>query len=389
MTMIRTAIATLFLALALAACTGSGGSGPTEKPPNAIETATFAAAGDFTPSPAVIPKTDRAANISLPQGFSAYKIATGFFRPTSIALADDGAVYISQRHGIVKRLSDADGDGVFESSATFVETSGEITGLLVAPGGGLYVSATGALLLVKDTNGDGVADRSTEIVSGLPHGEHQNNGLAVGPDGKLYLTNGSTCDDCDETDKRSATILQANPDGSNMRIFATGLRNPYDLVFDQHGRLWATDNGSDAPCATIDELNLIVDGGDYGWPYSKEGCEAFSKGIPPLASLGLHDAPAGIESYDAGRFPAAYRGNLFITLWGSFFAEPERPPQLLRATIQETAGGPRATTETFAEGFKHPIDVVADRDGTLLVLDYGEGSENDTSGTLYRIIYTS
>ena len=77
-----------------------------------------------------------------------------------------------------------------------------------------------------------------------------------------------------------------------------------------------------------------------------------------------------------------------MTLWGSYFAKPERQPQLLRATIEETAGGPRATIETFAEGFKHPIDVVVDRDGTLLVLDYGEGSENDTSGTLYRIVYT-
>ncbi len=92
-------------------------------------------------------------------------------------------------------------------------------------------------------------------------------------------------------------------------------------------------------------------------------------------------------SYDAQQFPPVYRANLFITLWGSFFAEPELPPQLLRATIDDTDGGPHAVIETFAEGFAHPIDVVVDRDGTLLVLDYGEDG-NDTPGTLYRIVYT-
>ncbi len=382
--MARAAVAGLLIGLALAACGGgSDGAPPTSTPPIAVETATPAA------SPAAIPETGPAANISLPDGFAAYAIATGFFRPTSIALADDGTLYISQRHGAVQRITDADADGLYESSMTFVETSGEITGVLAAPDGGLYVSSTGALLLVHDTDGDGAADSSDEIISDLPHGLHQNNGLVLGADGKLYLTNGTTCDDCDEADDRSGAILQANPDGRDVRIFATGLRNPYDLVFDTQGQLWATDNGSDEPCATVDELNLIIDGADYGWPYGQEGCDPFSDGIPPVASLGLHTASTGIASYDADQFAPAYRGNLFMTLWGSFFAEPERPPQLLRATIEETSDGPRVTIQTFAEGFRHPIDVVVDHDGTLLVLDYGEGGENDMSGTLYRIIYTA
>jgi len=173
-----------------------------------------------------------------------------------------------------------------------------------------------------------------------------------------------------------------------VRVFATGLRNPYDVVFDAQGRLWATDNGSDRPCETVDELNVIRDGGDYGWPYSGDGCNPLADSIQPAASLRLHTASTGIDSYDAGQFPPAYRGNLFMTLWGSFFTEPELPPQLLRATVEETADGPRATIEKFAEGFVHPIDALVDRDGTLLVLDYGEGGADDTSGALYRIIYT-
>ena len=386
----RPATIALLLALALASCGGDSDEAaePTSTAPAPIETATDVPA-DFTPSPVAIPSIEPAANISLPAGFSAYAIATGFYRPTSIALADDGTIYISERHGTVEHIADADGDGVFETSARFVETSGEITGVLVAPDGGLYVSRTGALLLVQDTDGDGAGDSSEEIVPDLPAGRHQNNGLVLGPDGLLYLTNGTTCDDCAEDDERSGTILQANPDGSDARVFARGLRNPYDIVFDAQERLWATDNGSDTPCETFDELNVIIEGADYGWPYGEDGCDPLSDGILPAASLGLHTAATGIDSYDAVQFPPPYRGNLFITLWGSFFTEPELPPQLLRATVEDTAGGPRATIETFAEGFAHPIDVVVDRDGTLLVLDYGEGGENDTSGTLYRIVYSS
>ena len=385
----------LFLSLALSAC-GSG-PGPDEQPSaSPTSGSTFmpgtptmsASPGAVTPSPSLVPvpAIEPAANISLPPGFAAYPVATGFFRPTSIALAGDGTLYISERHGSVERIVDANGDGVFESSVTFARTSGEITGLLPAPNGGLYISATGALVLVRDTDGDGSTDSSVEIVPGLPHGRHQNNGLVLGPDGKLYLTNGSTCDDCDEADERSATVLQANPDGSDLRVFASGLRNPYDLAFDAQGRLWATDNGSDTPCETIDELNLIIDGGDYGWPYAEDGCDPLSDGLLPAADLGLHTAATGIVSYDAQQFPPAYRGNLFITLWGSFFAEPELSPQLLRAPIDDTESGPHAAVETFAEGFAHPIDIVVDRDGTLLVLDYGEDG-NDTPGTLYRVVY--
>lgn len=331
-----------------------------------------------------------ADEISLPDGFSAYAIATGFYRPTSVAVGEDGAWYVALRHGVVQRLIDADGNGVLEVAADYFNAppETEITGLLAAPDGGLYVSVTGETLLVSDTNDDGVADKSTEIVRDLPHGRHQNNGLALGPDGLLYLTNGTTCDDCEGEDSRSGVILRANPDGTGLQVYATGLRNPYDLVFDGQGRLWATDNGSDEPCATVDELNLIVEGGDYGWPYAGDGCDPFSDGIPPIASLGLHSAATGIDTYDATQFPAEYRGNLFMTLWGSFFTGPELPPQVLRATIRETATGLTATVETFAAGFQHPIDVVVDRDGTLLVLDYGTGDENDTSGTLYRIVNT-
>jgi glucose/arabinose dehydrogenase len=246
--------------------------------------------------------------------------------------------------------------------------------------------------MARSTNGDGSSDAVKDIIAGLPTGRHQNNGMAIGPDGKLYMTNGSDCDDCLEPNERSATILQSNLDGSGLRIYAKGLRNPYDIVFDSSGRLWSTDNGSDAPCATIDELNLIVDGGDYGWPYGNAGCDPMHDGTPPVASLGLHAAATGITFYNSSAFPAGYNNNLFATVWGSYFAKPD-PYDRVLLRLQPDHGGPapgRVTisVEVFGSGFKHPIDVFADRDGSLLVLDYGSDDANKRDGTLYRIVYT-
>lgn len=364
-------------ALALLAC-GDGDSGAPATP-TASATATAAPTETPAPSPTptvAIPNTAPAPEIALPDGFTAFVVAEGMAMPTSLALSPQGETFVSQRDGVVLRLADNDGDGVFEEKQEFTSGFAETTGIAFSPQGQLYVSSIGRVTIVRVADADGVGDETDDIITGLPHGRHQNNGLAFGTDGKLYVTNGSTCDECVETDERSATILQANPDGSDLRVYASGLRNPYDIVFDAQGRLWATDNGSDEPCETIDELNLIEDGGDYGWPYG-ETCDPYRSGVAPIASLGLHTASTGIDAYDGGHFPAEFRGNLFVTLWGSLVFEPELPPQLLRVVVD----GADASVEPFASGFQNPIDVVVDDDGTLLVLDFG-------AGRLYRIIYT-
>jgi glucose/arabinose dehydrogenase len=279
------------------------------------------------------------------------------------------AIYVSERFGTIYRLLDLDRTGYFEVKRRFASGYSVTTGILASAQNVVYVSHTGRVTIVRDTNGDTVGDASQQIISGLPNGRHQNNGLAFGPNGKLYITNGSTCDDCVESNPRSATVLEANANGSGLRVFARGLRNTYDIAFDFSGRMWGTDNGSDSPCATIDELNMIRDGGNYGWPY-RPACNPWNDGIRPAADLGAHTAATGIELYDGGQFPG-YGGSLFLTLWNT--------NRMLRAV---SGGGnpPTASVGTFASGFSNPIDVAVAPNGTLLVLDFG-------SGRLYRIVH--
>ena len=371
--------ALLVIAPLLVACGGTGG-GPEATPTPTREPTSMPT---LTPTPA-IPDAPPSTTLDLPDGFAAYVIADGFIQPTSIALSPDYHIYVSERAGPVFRLEDADGDGVFEQKVLFAHHLSRVNGIAFSPQGQLFVSsqpvgAGGKVSIVLDTDGDTVGDETQDIITRLAAVFHQNNGLVFGPDGKLYITNGSECIDCILRNERSGTILQANPDGTELRIYARGVRNPYDLVFDPQGRLWATDNGEDPPCNTIDELNLIEDGGDYGWPYP--GCDAFQSGIPPTVDLGLHSAATGIDYYGAEAFPSAYQGNLFITLWGSLIEPPRVGRTLVRVIIDEAAGELVGTLQEFATGFDNPIDVVTDRDGTLLVLDFG-------SGSLYRIVYT-
>ena len=354
---------------------------PTPSPPAGTATPSAASPtpASVAPAPRATPAAPPAPEVELPEGFAAFLAADDLSSPTSLAVDGEGRVYVSEVGGVVWRLRDEDGDGAFEARDRFAEVESRITGIALAPDGALYVSNTSRLTVARDLDGDGRAEDVRELLSGLPHGAHQNNGLAFGPDGRLYLTNGSTCNDCQEDDPRSAAILRLNADGSGLEVFARGLRNPYDLTFTPDGRLWATDNGSDPPCNTIDELNLIVEAGDYGWPYSP-GCDPFASGTPPVADMGFNTSSDGLVYYDADAFPAEYRGRFFVAQFGANSGDPSIGKRVVWVTVQETAEGPLGEVMDFALGLDNPLDVAVDLDGSLLVADFG-------SGRLYRIVY--
>lgn len=347
-----------------------------------------------------IPSDPRAAdNISVPQGFLAYEFAHGLKLPTSLALDPFGRLFVAELEGAVKVIEDRDRDGLGDRPRSYWRDPNERStlGLAVAPDGSVYVSIKGKVVVLPDGDGDGRADGEYVIISGLPHGVHQNNGLAFGPDGKLYITNGSTCNLCREKDERSAAILRSQPDGDNLEVYARGLRNPYDLAFDGEGGLWATANEHDFFEPSDDgltplrdppeELNYIVKGGDYGWPEcagrNRETIQGGCRGnLAPAAEMEPHSSADGLAYYDAAHFPAEYRGNFFVAEFGSDKrAQTRTGRQVVRIQVTPVAGStpPSATVTRFASGFERPLDVTVDVLGTLYVADFA-------SGKIYRII---
>jgi glucose/arabinose dehydrogenase len=237
--------------------------------------------------------------------------------------------------------------------------------------------------VVRDTDGDGQADARNDIITDLPVGRHQTNGLAFDPDGRLYIGQGSIDDHAEYgIVPREASILRANHDGTDLVVYASGLRNPYDLAFHPvTGELFATDNGRDTPATGVsDELNVIVEGGHYGWPDcwdvgEGDHCEGT---IPPVVELPEHSSADGLAFYTGNMFPSQYEKVLFIALWGANSGDPAIGKKVVAVVLTHPETGWQGTVYDFAWGFANPLDVTVGPDGALYVADFG-------AGRVYRI----
>ena len=213
-----------------------------------------------------------------------------------------------------------------------------------------------------------------------------NNNIKFGPDGRLYMGLGSTCDACTENDPRSASILRFNVETGESEIYATGLRNPYDLAFHPvTGALFATDNGRDDLGLDIpfEELNQIVQGGNYGFPncwneQDQAGCE---NTIPAVAFFESHSSVNGLDFYNGNRFPAEFRGNAFVSIFGSWLKPHVRTgvQRVILAEKGDTYTGNNSWFVRFPEGIM-PLPLLFGPDDALYVGDY-------TNDDIYRISY--
>ncbi|MBA2332362.1 MAG: PQQ-dependent sugar dehydrogenase [Actinobacteria bacterium] len=232
-------------------------------------------------------------------------------------------------------------------------------------GSTLFVSAQGSLhrLVVR---GKRVVSRRT-ILSGLPFGRHQQDTVALGPDGRLYLGSGSTCNACAEQDRRSAAILSVRQDGTDLRIIARGLRNPFGLAFEPgSNRLYVSDNarddlGESEPAETI---VLIRQGAHYGWP----GCWSSWRERELRGSCrGVTKPVALLEPHSSADSLAFWRGRLFVAEWGQYLSE-RWGRKLVRVDVET------GRWTTFADGFEHPLGLAVEPGGgALLVGDWGRG----------------
>jgi glucose/arabinose dehydrogenase len=289
-----------------------------------IETLLPAITQTFTPSPSSIP-ANSPTSPPLPTPVSVIElegatVAPGFsltifaevYRPTALVFDASGHLYMTSVDSNIYRIEDTNLDGKADGVNVFSFGYFTPLGIAIHPETSeVFVSHQGQITAIQDTDGNGKSDTSRIVIKDLPFGRHQNDNLKFGPDGWLYMGVGSTCDACVEADARSATILRINPDTGQFEIYATGMRNPYDLAFHPlTGALFATDNGRDDLGLEIpkEELNHIVQGGNYGFPNCWDELQGTSCDgtIPAIAFFESHSSANGLVIYDGTQFPEAY-----------------------------------------------------------------------------------
>jgi glucose/arabinose dehydrogenase len=323
----------------------------------------------------------------VPPGFSIIKFAE-VYRPTAFAFDAQGSLYVTSTDSSIYLLRDDNKDGRADSQTIFAAGYYLPLGITIRPSTGeVYVSHQGGITVLSDTNGDGKADTKRVLVDNLPTDLHQNDNLKFGPDGWLYMGLGSTCDACAQSNPKSATILRFNIDTGESEIFATGLRNPYDIAFDPiTGDLFATDNGRDdlGMDAPFEELNHIVQGGNYGFPncwnaQDQAGCE---NTIPAVAFFEPHSSADGLDFYNGERFPAEYHGNAFVSIFGSWL-KPNVQTGIQRVVLAQENGqytGNASWFVRFPAGVM-PLPLLFGPYDALYVGDY-------INSVIYRISYS-
>lgn len=351
--------------------------------------------------------------IKLPPGFKIEIYAENLTYARSMALSPEGTLFVGTRRPF-ETLDSPNGSALYaivdknnNNHAEASEISVIAEGLNNPNGvafkdGSLYVAEINRIIRFDDIEAQLASPKEPFVVMQLPsyltHGWRY---IGFGPDGKLYVAMGANCNVCHHDDELNATIVRMNPDGSDMEIFAKGVRNSVGFDWDPAtGEFWFTDNGRDLLGNDVpsDELNHApVQGLNFGFPTCHSGsipdpdlgseknytCNTM---VPPAWMLGPHVAPLGMRFYTGTKFPEEYRGQIVIAEHGSWNRDAPIGYRLAMVRLQNnTAVG----HEIFAEGWLQngaawgrPVDLQTLKDGSMLVSD-------DLNSLIYRISYSS
>jgi len=340
----------------------------------------------------------RTRRLMAPPGFKVSVYAARLAEPRFMATDAAGNIYVSlPSKGMVLAFVDKNRDGVADKRVIVAEGLDKPHGL-VFRGSDLIVAETGKLVILRDTNGDLVADVKEVFTDDIPaDGNHWTRSLAIGPDNDLYVSVGSSCNACVEDDNRRAAILRFSSKKAD--IFATGLRNSVGMAFSPvKNELWAADNGRDFLGDDIppDELNKIIHGGDYGWPncygdrvVDNEIGNAWKckNTIPPVEKLQAHSAPLGMVFGTGLRMAKELQDALFIAFHGSWNRKTPTGYKVVAVPFSEgrNAGGPvdflTGWIDSKGNAWGRPVDLLVGKDGALYLSD-------DRAGAIYRISET-
>ncbi len=323
---------------------------------------------------------------------------------------------------LVRKFTDADGDGKSDSVTTFADGFDDIldgTGAGVfAHEGKVYFACIPKLYILEDTDGDGISNKREVIADGFGvkiwFSGHDMNGFALGNDGRIYATIGDrgfsiTTREGEKIHMPNrGAVMRFEPDGSGLEIIHTGLRNPKEIAFDELGNGMTVDNNSDQGDKA--RLVYVMDGADSGWNAGHQAMHSFREEIglpglpinmwmaekmslvrndsqpafmiPPVANItngpsGLTYHPGtGFLKSQKGRFLICdYRGNQPKSLIWSFKVSPDGAGMKLEDNYVLNQGV--AAT-----------DVEYSYDGRLFVTDFITGWGGERSGRIYSLSAT-
>jgi glucose/arabinose dehydrogenase len=344
-------------------------------------------------------------SLELPEGFELSVYAENLGKPRMLATWGDQVYLTRPEEGDVLRFSAPDGTGPAASRATVLAGVPLVHGIVFRDDT-VYL-ATDTQVLTAAVTAEGDFEAPTVLIDDLPEGgQHPYRTLGIGPDDALYISVGSSCDACAETNLEHATILRSTLDGTERSTFASGLRNT--IGFDWHpvtGELWGMDHGSDnrGDDTPPEELNWITQGANYGWPYCfgnqqidliiDEPVDTTKEALCPTTSPAslvtqAHNAPIGLTFYDADVFPEEYRNDAFVAMHGSWNRLPATGYKVVR--IEFDSDGNPVEFHDFVSGFLvnegtetfgRPAGITVAQDGSLLFTD-------DSGGVIYRVGYT-
>jgi glucose/arabinose dehydrogenase len=343
------------------------------------------------------------SKLKVPEGFTVSFFANDVENARSMALGDKGTVFVGNRKAKnVYALVDADKDGVAEKKYTVASGLNTPNGVAFH-NGTLYIAGISKIWRIDNIESTLENPAKPVLVfDSLPTEEHHGwKYIAFGPDNKLYVPVGAPCNICDdnEKDKRFASIMRMNADGSGAEVYAHGIRNSVGFTWHpQSGELWFTDNGRDAlgDDMPADELNIATKKDEnFGYPYCHAGTlpdPEFNKGKDcgdfkaPTATLTPHGAALGIKFNTGSMFPDKYRNHVFIAEHGSWNRSKPIGYRVMMATIEESTV---KSYTPFMEGWLNngeawgrPVDVLFLKDGSMLVSD-------DHANAVYRVSYTA
>ncbi len=349
-----------------------------------------------------------------PKGFKVQLYATGLDNPRLIRTAPNGDVFLAETgKGQIMVFRGTTADGKPETTSIFASGLNEPFGIAFYPPGPnpkwLYIGNTNAVVRFPYKNGDLAATGPAQHLANLPaNGRgHTTRDIRFSPDGKTMFVSvgsGSNVNDPDThpEEKDRADILAFNPDGSHMRIYAYGIRNPVGLAINpQTGQLWCSVNERDALGDNLvpDYITHVQKGGFYGWPWWYIGAhqdprlegkhpELKNKAIVPDVLLQPHNASLEMTFYEGKQFPKQYNGDIFAAEHGSWNRAIRAGYEVIRVPLHQT-GHATGEYQDFLTGFVlpngnawgRPVGVTVAPDGSLLVTD-------DGSNSIWRVAYT-